>query len=234
MLFAKNPEGVSEVINDVNSELTNFWDVVQTENLYIDFKRQVDNIPFSENEWCWSLSPTGSPNSYRGKLERALKFFVRYRQSRQGLGENFATLSRTRVRRGMNEQVSSWLSAIDSLPEAHARLRRVVILNRDAIDVILQQDGKDTLFYLDPCYLPETRTAKDMYGEFEMTAEQHAQLLEVLSTIKGKFLLSGYPSKMYHRAAKQHGWSKTTWRIDNKASAADKKEIKSETVWQNF
>ena len=69
-------------------------------------------------------------------VERAVNFFIRCRQSRAGCFKDFATLSRTRTRRGMNEQASAWLTVIDGLPEVHARLKRVVILNHDALDVI--------------------------------------------------------------------------------------------------
>ena len=68
----------------------------------------------------------------------------------------------------MNEQASAWLAAVAGLSEVHARLSRVVILNRDALNVIRKQDGPDTLFYLDPPYLTETRTAPDVFAH-EMT-----------------------------------------------------------------
>jgi hypothetical protein len=35
----------------------------------------------------------------------------------------------------MNEQASAWLNMIDGLPDVHARLRRVAVLNHDALDV---------------------------------------------------------------------------------------------------
>jgi len=86
----------------------------------------------------------------------AVSFFVECRMSLAGRGDQFAPLSRTRTRRGMNEQASAWLSAVDGLRAVHRRLRRVVVLNRPAIEVIQGQDGPDTLFYLDP---PAARAA---------------------------------------------------------------------------
>jgi len=50
----------------------------------------------------------------------------------------------------MNEQVSSWLNAIEGLPAVHARLQRVVILNQPGLEVIRSQDGPSTIYYLDP------------------------------------------------------------------------------------
>lgn len=162
VLFRKPWLGVSEVVNDLNTELTNFWRVLQDTEKFLVMSRILSAVPFSEDHWKSSFEHNETD------IERAVAFFVRYRQSRQGLGQDFATLSRNRTRRGMNEQVSSWLSAIEGLQDAHERLKRVVITNHDALDVIKSQDGEKTLFYLDPPYLHETRSATKCY-EHEMT-----------------------------------------------------------------
>ncbi len=92
-------------------------------------------------------------------MQRAVWFFITCRQSLAGRMEDFAPLSRTRTRRRMNEQCSAWLTAVEGLIEVHGRLKRVVILNRPALEVIRQEDGPQTLFYLDPPYLHQTRAA---------------------------------------------------------------------------
>jgi hypothetical protein len=48
----------------------------------------------------------------------------------------------------MNEQASSWLTAIDGLPEIHERLKRVVVLNEDAVTVIRREDSLEHLLLL--------------------------------------------------------------------------------------
>jgi DNA adenine methylase len=83
-------------------------------------------------------------------VEAAVAFFVRCRQSRAGEFKRFATLSRNRTRRTQNEQASAWWNGVEGLPAVHARLKRVVILNEDALKVIKAQDGERTFFYLDP------------------------------------------------------------------------------------
>ena len=230
VLFRKNCEGSSEVVNDINKELSNFWNVIRSDKIG-RLLRKLECTPFSED--CFTSAtqilsvPQGDP------VLRAWAFFVKYRQSRQGLGKDFATLSRTRTRRGMNEQVSSWLSAIEGLPEAKERLQRVVILNRDALDVIRQQDGPDTFFYLDPPYLHQTRTTTYDY-EHEMGLEDHEELLSVLEEVSGKFLLSGYPSNMYESWRQRNGFTRHEKAIDNKASSKKKKETKIECLWANY
>ena len=85
----------------------------------------------------------------------------------------------------MNEQASSWLNAIDGLPAVHARLQRVVILNQPALEVLRSQDGPSSCFYCDPPYLPDTRTSKKAFGPFEMTVEQHEELLDAITGLAG-------------------------------------------------
>lgn len=231
VLFEKPVDQVcdhSEVVNDLNAELTNFWKTLQTPAKVSKLKRILEATPFSESIWKESVE-----SSPRSDVQRAAAFFIRFRQSRQGLGRDFATMSRNRTRRGMNEQVSSWLSAIEGLTDAHARLSRVVIFSMDAVDLIRQEDGPKTLFYLDPPYLHETRSAKNCY-DFEMTEDQHSKLLQTLQAVKGKFILSGYRSKLYDSSAKKNEWNRVDIQIDNKASSAGTKEIKTECLWMNF
>jgi DNA adenine methylase len=107
------------------------------------------------------------------------------------------------------------------------------VLNRDALDVIRQQDGPDTLFYLDPPYLPETRAAADVYAH-EMTREQHVELLKVLSAIEGRFVLSGYRNNLYDRAAELCGWARRDFELANHSAGGEKKRRVIESVWLNY
>src|SRR5260370_16310080 len=51
VLLAKSPDGISEVVNDLDGRLTNFWKVLQNETMFLEFQRLVEAIPFSESEW---------------------------------------------------------------------------------------------------------------------------------------------------------------------------------------
>src|SRR5262249_26129641 len=108
---------------------------------------------------------------------------------------------------------------------------RVVILNRPATEVIRGQDGPDTLFYLDPPYLPGTRAAQDVYT-CEMTEKDHRELLEQLRAVKGKVMLSGYPSRPYESHLET--WNRHTFDLPNHASGARTKKRETEVVWCNF
>jgi DNA adenine methylase len=230
VLLAKDPEGISEVVNDLDGGLTNFWRVLQGEATFRRFHRMVEATPFSEPEWEAARDGLqGCPDA--DPVQRAFWFFIRCRQSLAGRMDSFAPLSRTRTRRGMNEQASAWQSAVEGLPAVHARLWRVAILNRPAVEVIRQQDGPGTLHYLDPPYVHETRTAKDVYG-CEMSEADHRELLDVVRACKGKVMLSGYPSELYDKALK--GWNRHSFDLANHAAGGKAKRRQIEVVWCNF
>ena len=230
VLWAKNPEGVSEVVNDLNGDLTNFWSVLARPDAFADFQRRIEATPCSETAFKFAQANLGTSAC---PAERAANFFIVNRQSRQALGKDFATLAKTRTRRGMNELPSAWLTSVEGLLEVHNRFKRVVILNRCALKVIRTQDGPKTLFYCDPTYLPETRSTVGEY-EHEMSFEDHVDLLTLLATIQGKFLLSGYRSKLYDDWADEHGMNRVDFDLPNNASSAKTKERKTECVWMNF
>lgn len=229
-------EGISEAVNDANYELANFYHVLRAPQLFPSFHAGVDATLFGQSEW---ERAKGHCDEFEGKgvtdyaVWRAVQFFVRYRQSRQGLGKDYATPT-TRTRRGMNENVSAWLSAVDGLPECHERLRRVEIRNMDAIAFINQYDHENALFYCDPPYMHETRNSTGEYGPHEMTPDQHNHLLTALDSMDGKFMLSGYHSPMYDNWAAQFDWTCHERDVDNKASSAKSKERKTECVWTNY
>ena len=230
VLLARNPEGVSEVVNDLHRDLVGFWRVLQDQDAFERFGRIVEAVPFSRAEWHDAREGLASqPDA--DPVRRAVWFFVACRQSLAGRMNRFAPLSRTRTRRGMNEQASAWLSAVEGLPAVHARLKRVALLEGPALDAIRQEDGPDTLFYCDPPYLHETRTATAAYAH-EMTAADHAALLAVLRAVEGKVMLSGYPSALYDDALA--GWTRHACAVPNHAAGGKVKGRETEVLWCNF
>jgi DNA adenine methylase len=264
-MLAHDPQGISEVANDLDEELTNFWRVLQHSCFFGQFQRAIEATPFSSKVFNKALAELES-GEVACQITRAVNFFIVNRQSRQGIGKDFATLSRNRVRSGMNEQVSAWLNAVEGLPELHARLKRVVITCMDMKDLIRQQDGKKTLFYMDPPYLHETRNSTGEY-KHEMSDVDHFLLLTLLSRVsvlktpelmkhllhmdgghetydafkeleafrmEGKFILSGYHSKLYDDFARMNDWQCVEFDLPNNASSSESKERKIECAWTNY
>lgn len=237
VLLANDPEGISEVVNDKDRGLINFWNVLKEDHLFERFKRMAEATAFSEEEFAKAkiICEMASfvPSNDQGAIRLAVEFFTFCRQSLAGRMKGFTGITKTRVRRGMNNEVSAWLTAVEGLPAVHERLKRVLILNRDALDVIRSQDGPQTLFYCDPPYLHETRATTGEY-EHEMTEQQHKDLLNLLAGIEGKFMLSGYGSYLYYDMQGLMDWNRHDFDLPNQAAGGSTKRRMTECVWTNY
>ncbi len=94
----------------------------------------------------------------------------------------------------------------DSFSEDFAiRLQNVQIECTDALRIINSRDRVETFFYCDPPYFNSDCGHYDGYSEDDFTA-----LLDRLSKIDGKFLLSSYPSGVLDKYSKLHNWNTKT------------------------
>jgi DNA adenine methylase len=121
-----------------------------------------------------------------------------------------------------------WANYPAHIPRFVERLRGVVIENRNAIDVIQQHDGPNTLFYLDPPYAHCTRNLRRgnaMYA-FEMTDEDHCQLASVVHEVKGMVIISGYDCPLY-------GELFGTWTQYTREHVIDGGNKRLESIWLN-
>jgi DNA adenine methylase len=230
VMLHKSPQGISEVANDLDGTLSNFWKVLQDEDSFTRFVRRVETIPFSETEWHYAREALKTdPDA--DAIDRAVWFFVQARQSVGSRGRQFKPPTRTR-RRGMSQNLSAWLSAIDGLPAVHARLRRVQILCRPALKVIRDIDGPDTLIYAEPPYLPSTRKEAKVYRE-EMTDADHRELLDTLLACKSKVMLSGYANPLYDTMLSS--WQRHDFRLRKRSAHGKHMALQAtECLWCNF
>jgi DNA adenine methylase len=219
----------SEVANDINGQLTTFWKVLQDEELFPQFQRRALATPYSRPAFEEARSLLAKAGATA--IETAWSVFVMSRQSQGGRMRSFPPMVKNRHRGGMQDHVNGWWGAVDLLPKVHDRLRRVVIYQQDALEVIRREDSPKTVFYLDPPYLHETRTSQDVYAH-EMSDRDHAELLETIKQCQGKVLLSGYPSRLYDEQLQD--WDRTDIKIPNQSSNGRKKPVMTECVWRNF
>ena len=225
VLINRRPSPV-ETYNDIDSELVNFFEVLRNDAEVLI--RAIGLTPFSRQELVMACAPERGLS----KVERARRFYVRARQTRTGLAQ---TSSEGRwahcvltSRAGMAGAVSRWLGAIDGLPEIVQRLQRVQIENAPALEVIRRYDSKQTLFYLDPPYVHESRGDAKAYAH-EMSDDDHRELATQLNSIKGRAVLSGYRSLLYDTL-----YSKWT-RVDAPQKICNSsKGIRQECLWMNF
>lgn len=228
VLLNMDPQGLAEYANDLDGNLMSFWGVLRDDG--DELIRRLTLTPLSQDEF----DEADDLEEFYTDIDRAVGFFIRNRQSRAAQGKDYVTPT-SRLRRGMNEQVSAWLSAVDGLPEVVERMRRVEVWNRPALECIRKLDSPETVFYLDPPYLPDTRhNGGGEYGEHEMTKDDHATLLHDLCFVKGRFLLSGYRNDLYDSVATSYGWTRHDFEIVNNASSKKTKDVKVESVWTNY
>jgi DNA adenine methylase len=109
------------------------------------------------------------------------------------------------------------------------RLRGVVIENREALDVITQHDGLETLFYVDPPYPHSTRNMQRGNAAYavEMTDDDHRELAEVLHQVAGMVVLSGYPCDLYDKELY------ADWHRIEREHRADGARPRLEILWMN-
>lgn len=81
------------------------------------------------------------------------------------------------------------------------RLERTSIFCRDALRVIESTDTPTTFHYVDPPYY---NADMGHYGGYSV--EDFERLLKTLNQIKGKFLLSSYPSELLQEYTEKSGW----------------------------
>jgi DNA adenine methylase len=227
VLLNREPSPV-ETYNDIDGDLVTFFRVLRDKP--DELIEKLAFTPFSREEFRKAYEMRGRTDI--PEVERARLFFVRAEQVRIGLAQT-STAGRwawckLTSRRGMSGAVSRWLNKIDALWAVSERLRRVQIENRDAIEVILQYDSPETLFYLDPPYPHESRGDAHAYA-YEMTERDHERLAEVLHSIRGKAAISGYRSPLTERL--YGDWT----RIDAPPAIIHSvKEPRIESVWINY
>lgn len=103
------------------------------------------------------------------------------------------------------------------------RLRGVVIENKNAIDVMKNHDTPETLHYVDPPYVSETRDKGTDYRH-EMTNEQHRELAAALHNLQGIVIVSGYTCPLYDELFA--GWQRV-----EKSALADGARERTEVLW---
>ena len=114
-------------------------------------------------------------------VEQAARLVVR---SFMGFGSDGARQDiRTGFRANSNRSGSTpaqdWANFPDALRAIVGRVRGIAIENRDAVDCMAQHDSPTTLHYVDPPYLPDTRSLDHRNHGYahELTEADHVRLL---------------------------------------------------------
>ncbi|MBI4929282.1 MAG: DNA adenine methylase [Bacteroidetes bacterium] len=192
LFFAKPPSNV-EVINDTNGEVMIFFKVVQTK--FKELEKEIKSTLHSR--MLWKKARVIYENSEMfSDVKRAWAFWTLANQGFAGLLTSWSF--------GKDDsKEDSVAKKRDDFSKIYAdRLKKVQIECNDAIRVIKLRDFNKAFFYCDPPYI---NTHQGHYKGY-MEAD-YIRLLNALTKIKGKFLLSSYPNAILKKYIKKYKWN---------------------------
>lgn len=176
VLFSK-PPSKSEILNDINSELTTLYRCVQ--HHLEEFVRYFKWVLVSREEFQRLKK---QPPECLTDIQRAARFFYLQQSAYAGrIDQNMAFGVATSCPPRLN-----LLRIEEELSAAHLRLAHVFVECRSYADILRRYDRPDTFFYLDPPYFDNEAD----YGRGIFCKDDFGNLASILSGLKGKFLLS--------------------------------------------
>lgn len=214
-VLMRKERSYAEIYNDMDGEVVNLFRVARDNGR--ELKKALELTPFARDEFVLSYEETSDP------LEQARRTVVR---SFMGFGSNShnqPTGFRANSNRSGTTPAHDWANYPNALEKLIERLMGVCIENRNAIEVMRAHDSDQTLHYVDPPYLPETRDKGGDY-RFEMSVDQHVTLSGELKRLSGSVILSGYQSRLYDELY-------SDWQKIERASYADGARARKEVLW---
>ena len=211
VFWAKEPAKI-EFINDHNGEVINFYRVLK-QNFPV-LKREIDATLHSEYQQKEAKQIYLNPSGH-DEVKRAWALWVLSHQS------FYADLTNT-WRYTKSRSIASQLQTRkETFAEPYCqRLQHASIFCREALDVIRKVDHEDTFHYIDPPYF---QADMGHYGGY--TLLDFEALLNLLATIKGKFMLSSYPSEMLSQYVHKNGWKMIELDLPRSAGGGRKIEV---------
>jgi DNA adenine methylase len=197
-----------EVLNDLDGDIVNLYRVLQDKAKFEELAHRLIFTPYARAEFARALQIAKEPKA--SDIDRAWAFFVKQNQGFSGKVNNVGNWGRViyNTSNGMAGNISNWRSRLKLLNFWHDRLSRVQIDCTDGIECIKYWDTPDTVFYIDPPYVPDTRKDRRLYRN-EPDLSYHERLVETILAAKGKVMLSCYEHPVYAPLVRA-GWCKLT------------------------
>ncbi|WP_375592215.1 DNA adenine methylase [Chitiniphilus eburneus] len=211
----------AEVYNDLDGEIVNLFRQLRDHGA--EMVRRVSLTPFARDEFDTAYQASDDP------IEQARRTLIR---SFMGFGSAGASGQATGFRANSNRSHTTpahdWANLPSAMEAIVARLRGVVIENRDAAACMQQHDSATTLHYVDPPYVHSTRNVRTRAPAYkhELTDDQHRDLATALHGLQGMVVLSGYPCALYDEIF-------SNWERFECAAHADGARDRTECLWIN-
>jgi DNA adenine methylase len=199
VVLAKTPSKM-ETINDLDHRLMTWWRVLRDRPE--ELARVCALTPHSRAEYAACRTIVHDDAAGLDELEVARRVWVTLTQGRGGTLRETSTGWRHFVLPrgssvGMPRYLEGYVARMATVAE---RLQAVSLECLPALDLIAKYGrDADVLLYVDPPYLGSTRGWGNNYRLEMKTEQQHRELAELLRTVEGGVVLSGYPSDLYDR-----------------------------------
>lgn len=182
-----------EVYNDLDGEVVNVFRVLRDPELASSLAASLRLTPYSRAEWRTAYEPTDDP------VERARRAICR---SQMGFGSDSInpdrrTGFRSNANRSGTNPATDWARWPEQVMLLVERFRGVIIEQKEALEVIADHDGPETLHYVDPPYEQSTRNFRPNNYAHDMDEERHRRLASTLKVLRGHVVLSGYRCPLY-------------------------------------
>ncbi|MGL2989793.1 DNA adenine methylase [Acinetobacter nosocomialis] len=224
-VLLQKPRAYAEVYNDLDGEIVNLFRVLRNEEHRNKLIEQLVFTPYSRDDFQEAWEPCDD------SIEKARRLIIR---AQMGFGSAGASKGITGFRidtkRAYGTAQALWVTYPNHLAIVGQRLSGVLIENRPAIQVLRDHDDLETLHYVDPPYVHDTRYSGAKTGRVyrhEMSDQDHEELLKVLLELEGKVIVSGYPSEIYNDYLAK--WK----RVDTSAriSSGRGTDVRTECLW---
>lgn len=207
-IFFGKKQSQIEVINDTNKELMNFYRVCKEE--FLDLQSLVRITLHSRKAHQDAHVINANPHLFT-TVQRAWAVWVLSSQSFSAMLDG--TWGYDKSKRTTTTKISNKREQFTE--DLAIRLQDAQIECADALYIIQSRDTEHSFFYCDPPYFNSDCGHYDGYS-----IEDFEKLLQTLASVKGKFLLSSYPSPILMKYAKEHGWHQ--WSLETGVSVAAK------------
>lgn len=233
-VLMKKHRAYAEVYNDMDGEIVNVFRVLRDPDMCEALVRACVNTPYSRSEFELAFEESEDLDP----VERARRTLFR---AQSGFGSAGATKGSTGFRidseRAYGLSSHLWANYPAALSQFTTRLSGVIVENRPALSVMLQHDAPDTLHYLDPPYVWDTRYGgsdgidKGRCYRHELTNEDHRAFLAAALELEGMVIISGYMSDLYHKTLTNSGWVLRTKKAQ--ISGYRGTASRTECIWMN-
>lgn len=223
-IFWAKEKSKCEVINDVNMNIVNFYEVLKHD--YFSLRKKIEATLHSRETYKKAMIIYDCPWLFADdQVIRAWAFWV---VTNQGFSCKIGSWGYDLDKRAKTIQ-----NKVDQFQELLSeRLRYTQIEQNEAHKVIKSRDTVNTFHYVDPPYID---TNQGHYGGY--THDHFRRDLDALAAVEGKFLLSTYPSEILDEYIAANGWH--TIEVDKMLSASNgkvvgKRKRKIEVITTNY